>query len=104
MDSKVLVKRLSIAWLVILLIAGIVSGIYRVTQIYFDNMGALALFSDYHFTVVLFVLLISAPLLFVIRYHAAIARMKAMFVISTVILIQHAVWILLCIIKWVDSL
>lgn len=104
MDGKIIVKRLSILWLTLFLVGGIISIIYRVTQMFSGNYNDLALFSTYHYIVILFVLLISTPLLLIIRHYSSITRLKAILIISTGILVQHGIWLMLCIIKWIDRL
>ena len=93
--SKRIAKRLSILWLVTLLVLGVLVNVYETIAVYKGNASAISILSPLHVAVSLVTALYFYPLLYLIRHHAKQAQMKKLAAVALAMIFFFSAWLLL---------
>lgn len=103
-DSKRIMKRLSILWVVSFIFLGIAETIRKVkTAMVTSAYTGPAILSGFQLLILFSVMLYFLPLLLVIHHHARLANSKKAIMISGVVMLLLSVWLLLALIETISA-
>lgn len=95
MDSKKTTKTLCIVWLVSFMFVGLFSSIYRMLHEFVTGYSPTETFGGYSIFIFAIVLFYFCPLIIFIRRFAKQAKMKAIYIVSNLLILHHMLWLII---------
>lgn len=96
-DSAKIAKKLRTLWITSIVIVGIVTSVYLINCRTNHMSSPFEVFSGYHISLMVILVLYFIPILIVLQRHAKLAGMKKTLIFTRLCLFHHVIWLLLSI-------